>query len=115
MSYKLTSLYGLPHGHAVAVCMPHVWRLLVAESNSDETVRERLCNIALLMTRGARREVQAGLLAFESIITAMDLPKVDGSTEDIDVLVDSVNLERLSNFPMTVSKDQLRSIYAKIV
>lgn len=26
MSYKLTTLYGLPHGHAVAICFPKVWR-----------------------------------------------------------------------------------------
>ena len=26
MSYKLTSLYGIPHGHAVALCLPKVWR-----------------------------------------------------------------------------------------
>ena len=27
MSYKVTSLYYLPHGHAVAVCLPEIWRL----------------------------------------------------------------------------------------
>ena len=25
MSYKITSLYHLPHGHAVAVCLPEIW------------------------------------------------------------------------------------------
>ncbi|MBR1766792.1 MAG: phosphonoacetaldehyde reductase, partial [Bacteroidales bacterium] len=25
MSYKLSSLYGVPHGHAVALCLPEVW------------------------------------------------------------------------------------------
>ena len=26
MSYKLTTLYGLPHGHAAAICLPKVWK-----------------------------------------------------------------------------------------
>ena len=26
MSYKITSLYGLPHGYAVALCLPKIWR-----------------------------------------------------------------------------------------
>ena len=29
MSYKLTSLYGLPHGHAVALCLPEVWMYMM--------------------------------------------------------------------------------------
>ena len=29
MSYKLTSLYGLPHGHAVAMCLPEVWEYML--------------------------------------------------------------------------------------
>ena len=27
-SYKITSLYGLPHGHAVAVCLPEIWTFI---------------------------------------------------------------------------------------
>ena len=28
-SYKLTSLFGLPHGHAVALCMPEIWEFML--------------------------------------------------------------------------------------
>lgn len=30
MSYKVTSLYHLPHGHAVAVCLPEIWTYMLA-------------------------------------------------------------------------------------
>ena len=29
MSYKITSLYKLPHGHAVAVCLPEIWEYMI--------------------------------------------------------------------------------------
>ena len=29
MSYKITSLYGFPHGHAVAVCLPVIWKYML--------------------------------------------------------------------------------------
>ena len=28
MSYKLTSLYGIPHGRAVFMCLPSIWKLM---------------------------------------------------------------------------------------
>ena len=36
MSYQLTSLYHLPHGHAVAVCLPHVWRYMQQHPQAEE-------------------------------------------------------------------------------
>ena len=30
MSYKITSMYGLPHGHAVAVCLPEIWEYMLS-------------------------------------------------------------------------------------
>ena len=33
MSYKLTSFYGIAHGHAVAVCMPYVWEYLASHTD----------------------------------------------------------------------------------
>ena len=38
-SYKVTSLYGLPHGHAVAVCLPKIWKYMV--EHCDECIDGR--------------------------------------------------------------------------
>ena len=32
MSYKLTSLYGIPHGRAVFMCLPSIWKLMEERS-----------------------------------------------------------------------------------
>ena len=33
MSYKITTMFGIPHGHAVAMCMRYVWEHLVNNVN----------------------------------------------------------------------------------
>ncbi len=38
-----------------------------------------------------------------------------GKQEDIDVLVSSVNVQRLSNFPATLTEVQIRGIYERII
>ena len=45
MSYKLTSLCGLPHGHAVALCLPHVWRFL--EEHADASLKQVLDSLPI--------------------------------------------------------------------
>ena len=39
MSYKITSMYNLPHGHAVAVCMPEVWGYML--DHTDDCIDSR--------------------------------------------------------------------------
>ena len=39
MSYKITSMYGLPHGHAVAVCLPVIWKYMA--DHTDENIDKR--------------------------------------------------------------------------
>ena len=39
MSYKITSLYHISHGHAVAVCLPHVWEYMI--NNLELTIDNR--------------------------------------------------------------------------
>ena len=39
MSYKLTSLYEIAHGHAVALCLPPVWEYMI--KNSDKCIDPR--------------------------------------------------------------------------
>ena len=92
MCYKITSLYGFQHGHAAAICLPEVWKYIVAEPGitRDEFV-------ALIEELG------------------MEYP-VSGDVErDIDILTDSVNAQRLLNNPVTFDRDQLADMYRNII
>lgn len=42
MSYKITSLFGIPHGHAVALCLPAVWRYM--NNHMDHCIDPRGAN-----------------------------------------------------------------------
>jgi len=44
MSYKITSMYKLPHGHAVAVCLPEIWQYML--DNMDKCIDSRGKNCA---------------------------------------------------------------------
>ena len=114
MSYKLTSLYGVPHGHAVAMCMPHCWRILL--ERGDSAVQARLVEVASLMKGDSCTKPEAGLVAFEEFFDGLGLDAtVSGTMGDVDVLVSSVNLQRLSNFPIDLSREEIEMVYKQLV
>ena len=92
MCYKITSMYGFQHGHAAAICLPEVWAHI-----DDEA--------------GITRD------EFVSLITelGMEYPHSDNPEEDIELLADSVNLQRLSNSPVPFDRDQLVGMYRNII
>lgn len=114
MSYKLTSLYGIPHGHAVAMCMPHLWRMLV--ERGDGEVQRRLGEIAALMTGDASSTAGEGLASFERLCSMLGVAStVEGEPGDVDLLAGSVNAQRLANFPLRLSDADIKGVYQEII
>lgn len=103
MSYKLTSLCGLPHGHAVALCLPHVWRFL--QGHSDEALKVVLSSL------------QVRLEEFCQMLEALDMahPRIERSLPNVAELVSSVNLQRLKNSPVPIAEADLREMYKMII
>jgi alcohol dehydrogenase class IV/phosphorylcholine metabolism protein LicD len=89
LSYKLTSLYGLPHGYAVALCLPKVWRYM----NNKENER-RLVEMEEL---GIENHWQ---LPIRQSILAERILKIDELDETIDEITERLNDEadRLTGF-----------------
>jgi len=98
MSYKLTDLFGIAHGHAVALCLRHVWANLPEAKNLTTMSYNRFIEIldSLNMTFNA------------------NYPS-DMHDEYINKLVSSVNAERLGNHPFELTKENLTEMYAKIL
>lgn len=111
MSYKITSLYKIPHGAAVAICLPEVWEYMLAhpEKCIDGRGGEYLSKTL--------SEISIGLDAFKSLIAELEMayPKSEDREKDIAVLTASVNPVRLRNFPIELSTDVLRGMYERIV
>ncbi len=111
MSYKLTSLYGLPHGHAVALCLPEVWEYMLghldqtADSRGEAWVRAGLESLPVSL--GWFRQLMADL--------NMTYPTAENREGELDLLTRSVNPTRLKNNPVYLSEETLRGIYERVL
>ena len=119
-SYKITSLYKLPHGHAVAVCLPEIWEYMIGHMDKCIDVRgqEYLTTIFTLISKamGAERPEKA-ITVFRLMMKEINLknPVADNRDEEIDVLAHSVNPVRLKNNPVGLDVATIESLYNIIV
>ena len=113
MSYKLGSLFGLPHGHAVAVCLPEIWEYMLPRA--DSALQAVFADIALAM--GAADAAEA-VDMFRSMMEDLSLER-PVATEDreslLEELASSVNQTRLANNPVPLDKDACKYLYDRIV
>lgn len=108
MSYKITSLYKLPHGHAVAVCLPEIWEYMLVH---DMPV---FAEIASAM---GQPSAQKAIEYFRWMMKRLELqnPVAGQRDPELKVLAGSVNPVRLKNNPVVLSDDCLLSLYNAIL
>lgn len=120
MSYKLTSMYGLPHGHAVALCLPEVWMYMLEhpEKCIDPRGKEHLEFVFewLGQIMGCDSPYK-GLMMFRAIMFGLDMPQPQSKDREaeLDILTHSVNPERLKNNPIELDEFTIRHFYERIV
>ena len=120
MSYKITSLYKLPHGHAVAVCLSEIWTYMLGhmdkclDSRGSNYLNEVFVKIAHVM--GVDTPTEA-ISVFRDIMLQMELtnPVSNNLTSDVILLTSSVNPVRLKNNPVELDKETIRRLYDIIV
>lgn len=113
MSYKITSMYHFPHGHAVAVCMPEVWEYILLhtdeciDARGGKYLRETLSQISNMIT----------LDQFKTMLKKMDMqsPESLNKENELNILAKSVNVVRLKNNPVALDTDVMREMYRRIV
>ena len=101
MSYKLTSLYGIPHGHAVGLCLPEVWAEMADDEKLQDTFRDFPVDLPWLCDLLHQLE--------------MEQPVSSNRDTDLEILADSVNPLRLKNNPVAFSRDTLKAMYERIL
>lgn len=97
ISYKITSDYGIPHGHAVALTIAKLFEKNVATGSFDE-LKELVTNEPITYFKEL----------FENIGLEYDFSKL--SITDIDSIVENVNIERLSNNPVVLTREDIKSL-----
>ncbi len=108
LSYKFTSIYGLPHGHAVALSLADLFE---ANRSCDETtcfdtrgvdhVKSCMQDILSFLAVSDFRAYWADLL--QNIGLSADFAELGIS--DKDVLINGVNKDRLKNNPVNLDRD----------
>lgn len=114
-SYKITSLYKLPHGHAVAIGLPVIWEYMLGNMNNciDLRGQEYLAGIfdEIAQAIGCDSPKQA-IKVFRQIMLDMELLNpVFLNKEELEVLSTSVNPVRLKNNPIKIDSEAINSLY----
>lgn len=102
LSYKITSMYGIPHGHAVALTIAGLFNFNIHSLQDGD----RLCK-ALGIREDEFEEYVRTLMS--DIGLEYDVKKL--GIFDVKAIVDSVNVERLSNNPKELSKLELVKLF----
>ena len=109
MSYKLTSLYGVPHGRAVFMCLPHIWSYM----NDKQVLPDVFVEIARVLGYETVPEAIDYLLKINEEL--FEDNKVTMDANDLEVLTVSVNPVRLKNNPLALSENEIRDLYKRLM
>lgn len=117
MSYKMTTLYGIPHGHAVCISLPYIWQYMINNPNECVDVRgsEYLLKTFedIAKTLGAQTANDA-VVIFENLLKELEITAPAATEDELLLLASSVNLQRLGNNPVKLEKDTLYRLYKTI-
>ncbi len=122
-SYKITSRFGLPHGHAVAVSMQEIWKWMLDNTSAcidprgEEYLKGIMSDIASAM--GCSALEAPGV--FSEIMAALELerPKAQATGLDKKTIAQelslSVNPVRLKNNPVPIGEEDAAGLYSRII
>lgn len=119
-SYKITSLYKLPHGHAVAVGLPEIWQYMIDNIDGciDGRGQKYLAGIFSDISKAMGcNDPDAAITMFQKMLSEMDINGLVAINrdEEIDILSHSVNPIRLRNNPVELDEETIKSIYDRII
>ena len=113
MSYKITTMFGMPHGHAVAVCMRYVWEYLA--NNIDKCIDKRGEKYLRFILDSIHSLINLDDFSRLMEDLGMQFPISYDKVNQLEILVKSVNPVRLKNYPVLLNEDAIRDMYERII
>lgn len=111
MSYMLTTGFGLPHGHAVALSMAEIWKFISENTDrcSDPKGEAHLKTV-----------LESLPLSHDGFLSMLDVleigrPKSGSRESDAVRLAASVDISRLRNTPVIPTREELERMYLAIL
>lgn len=116
MCYKLTTTYGFPHGHSVALGLPRVWKYMLAhpEKCTDKRGADYLFKTFGEIARALGCEsAEEAAERFEEMLARLDIcyPTEENVDATAQYFADSVNVDRLGNNPVRLDHEALFNLY----
>jgi len=119
MCYMLTSLYGIAHGHAAALCNIQLWSHMLRHTadcidrRGERYLKQTLRELATAFECDSPEEAA---VKFKEIVEglALDAPGC-ADEKELDKLADTVKTDRLRNHPVALGRETIRAMYQKIV
>lgn len=107
-SYPFTSHYGYPHGHAVALCFPQI-----AEYNfkSNQIPQRKI----IIISEHLNLLDQTIYDCMSHLILSLGLTLSKNIDYDIDLIMNGINIERLSNNPARIDKTSSKDLLLRII
>lgn len=117
MSYKLTTLLEIPHGHSVALCNRSLlyWMINNIDKCVDVRGKEYLKSVFIEIANMLGCEDYSELPEFVNRFTAklgLGVPKA--TDNQIKEMAKTVNLERLNNNPIKLGENDIETIYQEL-
>lgn len=110
MCYRMTTKYNIAHGHAVTLTLINHWKMINARK--DPNTYLMLLELANVI---GFNNIDQSIIHISNIIDEMNLQKPNITEEDIGYLVDGVDMKRLYNHPIELTKDDIKNIYSSII
>lgn len=118
MCYKLTSLFGIAHGQAAAMCVRKLLPYMVSHTEKciDARGKSYLETVFAELSQAMGCSDSSKLYdKFESIYQSMHFEKPKYTERDIEELTHSVNPVRLKNHPIALDLETIESLYQQIL
>ena len=117
MCYKITSLFGIAHGHAAALCNRKLFPFMVEhlEKTVDERGRGYLEDIFIQIANAMGvQSAKEATEYFKDLVKELELSVPEPTEEQYEILKNSVNPVRLNNNPIELTLDDIESLYQAI-
>lgn len=118
MCYKLTTLYGIAHGHAAALCVSALFPYLVEhtewciDSRGEAYLRQSLNRLAEAFGCDTP---ESAAQKFDAFVKGLGMEVPDTNPEDYPMLRASVNPVRLKNNPVKLDDKAIECLYHQIL
>ena len=119
LCYKLTTHYGIAHGHAVALACNVLWPYMLqhiedcTDVRGKEYLQETFTSLGKAFNCNTPEEAT---VIFSNLLQTMDInpPKLQDESE-IELLTNSVAVDRLANNPIKLSSTAIEKLYREIM